>query len=256
MAIPSANTDAPVVLLNTIALPPPWEGLLLPVSGFPVPESELLPAQWFFRRLTRVIRKEMALSPEVFIQMAHLVYEGGGSIRFSDHGREWLPKLGLGVWPDRPPPTIWSKEDFRNLAPGEKPRTLMEQVFRITKSDEAKENAADTMLGLGTIVQILTRDSTEVFLRKAREVLLPPIKDPSYVCFPFYIPLLEQKSIAGATLEKLESWLSGASLYIRESVEDVGILIMSGETLVPFLKSLGGRLQQGDESVWQVPTEQ
>jgi hypothetical protein len=184
--------------------------------------------------------------------MAHLDYEGGGSMRLSSHGREWLPRLGLGVWPDRQPPTIWTKEDFRNLAPGEKPRTLMDQVFRITKSHEARVDAADTMLGLGAIVQVFTRDSGEEYLKKARALLLPPIKDPSYTCFPFYIPLLELKSMTGAASEKVESWFCGASVYMRESVEDKGVLLASSQPFDAVLRSLGGQPEQGTEPAWKV----
>jgi len=195
-----------------------------------MPEEELLPVKAFLRELTATLLLDGSLSLEIFVQLMQLHW-GGGPEKLAQHGREWLPMLGLGVWPDREPPRFWTMEDFKDLTPGEKPRTLMDQVFRISAPTEARLNARDVLLGLGTIVQIITPETTEVFLRRARSVLLPPITDPSYTCFPFYVPLLEAKSIVSARMEEIENRLCGASVYVRESKQDNGVLIVSRDPL-------------------------
>lgn len=173
-------------------------------------------------------------------------------MRLSEHGREWLPALGLGVWPDREPPKFWTMDDFMNLAEGEKPRTLMYQVLRVTTSLERRDGARDIMLGLGTIVQILTRDSGEDFLKRATLNISAPIKDPSFTCFPFYVPLFEVKTITNASAASIDQWMCGASLYIRESKEDNGILFVSRGPVKELLRSLGATPIDNGESEWEV----
>ena len=239
------------LLLKPIKSNFPWEAYLLPVSGFGVPEEELFPVKMFLERLTSALLRDPKLSIEVFIQLMQLHW-GGGPEKLAANGREWLPSLGLGVWPDREPPRFWSMEDFKNLTPGEKPRTLMDQVFRVTAPMGARLGACSILLGLGTLVQIFTRDTSEVFLERTKSVLLPPIKDPSYTCFPFYVPLLEAKSIASCSSADLDQWICGASLYVRESKQDNGILIVSKDPLKDVLHALGSRLRPGSEDEWEI----
>jgi hypothetical protein len=146
------------------------------------------------------------------------------------------------VWPDREPPTVWTKEDFENLDFGEQPRTLMYQVLRVTTGVEAREDARNTMLGIGAVTQLMTTGGTEALLKAGIETLLPPIQDPAFTAFPYYMPLLEAKSLEGAKTAQLDKWLCGAAVYLRESVEDQAILIASREPLAGLLESLGGRL--------------
>src|ERR1041385_6968609 len=97
------------ILLQAI----PWkldgDAFLLPVSGFPVPETELTHLRIFLQNLFGAILRNQSLSLEVFVQVAQLSV-GDGIARFSAHSQEWKAKMGLGVWPDRQPPTIWPKE--------------------------------------------------------------------------------------------------------------------------------------------------
>ncbi|HEY6370007.1 MAG TPA: hypothetical protein VIX37_05470, partial [Candidatus Sulfotelmatobacter sp.] len=176
---------------------------------------------------------------------------GDGSARFSQHGREWMPALGLGVWPDREPPTLWTKQYFQSLTGDENPRPLMYQVYRLTAG--SKDKARNTMLGLGTVLQIMTRDNADAVLERMRAQLRAPIKHPSFTSFPFYVPLLEGKSVGGIPDERLQAWCCGASVYLRESVEDRAILIASSEPVTPMLRELGGQFQDGPEHEWRIP---
>jgi hypothetical protein len=226
------------------------DAFLLPVSGFPVPENELARLRIFLRKLSTAILRTSGLTLDVFIQVARL-HIGDGSYRFASHGGEWMPEIGLGVWPDREPPRLWTTNDFMDLGPDERPKRLMYQVFRVSTSVESRENARDVMLGLGCVLQILTADDTPALLRKAKETLLPPIKDRSFRAFPYYVPLLDRNSfLAAKSSEDLERWLCGISVYIRESFEDNGLLILSREPLEPILEGLGGRFES--ESGWRL----
>jgi hypothetical protein len=237
--------------LKVLPTEAPWEALLLEVTAFPIAEEQRPFVRQFLARLSTALRRESKLSLDVFLQLFCLRL-GGGSDLVSSHGRNWMPKLGLGVWPDRSAPTFWTKDDFAELEPGAKPRTLMHQVLQVTKSEDARLDAINVMQGLGSAMQVMACDGSETFLKNARETLLPPIKDPSFTCFPFYVPLLERTSIEKTSAEQLYKRSCGASVYIRESVEDNGVLLLSNLPLRPSLEKLGGRLEDGTSPVWYV----
>ncbi len=206
----------------------------------------------FLRTLCASLAKAGCLSVEMLILFNQL-YLGDGPTRFCDHAREWQPQQGLGVWPDREPPTLWTPADFHYLKPGEKPKDFMYQLFRVSGSLPVKEQARDVMLGLGTIIEIMTEGSSDGLLQKSRDLLLPPIKERAFRSFRFYLPLLERKSLEGAKPGQLDDWFCGASVYIRESFEDKAILIASRVPLEPILKNLGGRLEGGPAPEWRIP---
>jgi|SRR5579863_7562478 len=240
------------IRLLPLAAPGPWKGVLLPVSSFPTPEAELAPVRMFLQKLVRSIGTRAAVV-ETFIQLAGL-HLADGAAHLTAHGQKWRPQMGLGVWPDREPPTGWTLEELQELVPGEKPRPLMNIALRLTGLPEARHQARDVLVGRGTIVQFLANLEGEKLLTRARDVLFPPIKDPSFTSFSFYIPLLETKSLAKATADQLDAWCCGAHAYIRESPEDAGILILS-KSLDETLHRIGGSLSSTEPREWQVPRE-
>jgi hypothetical protein len=234
------------ILLQAI----PWkldgDAFLLPVSGFPVPDAELTHLRTFLRNLSGAILRNQSLSLEVFVQVAQLSV-GDGIARFSAHSREWKAKMGLGVWPDRQPPTIWTKEEFLELGPDERPRRLVHQLFRIGGTTDVRQSAHDCMLGIGVVMNIITRDETKALLEKGKAALFPHITDPSFRSFSYYLPLLDRNSLLAGNAQQLDNWLCGSSFYIRESFEDKGILIASRDRLKPVLDGLGELSQSGGD---------
>jgi hypothetical protein len=251
---PSSASDRKLDFAKLVVKPiaPPWEAFLLPLSGFPLPDDEVIPLRTFLTNLTREVSARWHLSSEVCVQVEQSD-ETEYRLLHAKHAREWIPEVGLGVWPDREPPAVWTKEEFMNIAPGEKLRPMMYQVLRITTSQAERQQARDLMLKYGPALEIMTSDDSDAFLRKATDLLLPPIKDLSYTCFPFYVPLLEIKSLAGASPEQLEACFCGASVYIRESFEDKGILLASKRPLTGVLQHLGGRYEKSPEPYWEIP---
>lgn len=237
------------VQLRAVNAPAGWDAWLLPVSAFPMPEDELEPVKRFCESVSVALMNQRSLNLETLIQMEKL-HLGDGADRLADNGREWIPAIGLGVWPDRDPPTLWTREEFEALDVNEMPRTLMYQVFRVTTEQPARHAARDRMIGLGTVLEIFTRDDSEKFLERAREFLLPPIKEKSFNCFPFYASLLEAKSFSNASPEQLNDWFCGADAYLRESPEDEGILIAARDSLDELFGSLKGTRESEPEPAW------
>ena len=228
----------------------PYEVVFLK-SKFPADPDDRALLNGFVSRMVAAACLGHKLHQEVFAQLIPLAAIQQMP-RMTDHAREWQPIMGLGIWPDREPPTALTKGDFLKLLPGQRPRTAKYKLCRISASEKAREQAWASLLGTGALLLILTQDDSAVFLKKTKDVLLPPIKDESFRHSSFYVPLVECKSFDSARPEQLQSWFCGASLYIRESTEDHGLLIASREPLRPVLESLGGRLSDGSPAEWQL----
>lgn len=222
--------------LKSIAAPPPWEALVLTVSSFPVPPEELASVRSFLRRLTGALLEDGELCVEIFLQFNHL-HLADGAARIAENARAWRPEHGLGVWPDREPPVLWTRAEFESPPTGP-PRPIMHKVLRLSGSRRVKNDAVEMMLGRGAVIEVLTAEPGDRFLERARKLLLPPIQERALRSFPFYVPLLERKSIGGRQADQLQDWLCGVSVYIRESAEDSGILIASRDPLAPVLKRI------------------
>lgn len=229
----------------------PWEAIFLPVPEFPVPPENMAPVRKLWSACRKALLKRGELPSEMFLQTIHLGKVG--STRLTRHAREWMPEVGLGVWPDQPPPALPTQADFQDLGPGEKPRPMLYQVMRIMGEAATKRQALAAMLGTGVALEVVTPAGGEAFLKQSRALLLPPIREPGFRRYPFYVPILERTAVESATPEQLNKWFCGASAYIRESVEDKGILIASCEPLTPILEQLGGRIDLEPEPVWRIP---
>jgi hypothetical protein len=238
-----------VIRIQRLALAEPWQGALIALSDFPVPEEELAPVRDLLQRLVAALRGERS-SLETLLQFTSL-HLGDGSQRVSSNGRTWMPAMGLGVWPDREPPTRWTMEELRDLIPGDEVRPLMNILLHLTGSQEAREQARDVMLGLGTMIQFVVPPEVKDLLAYGQALLKPAIKDPSFTAFSFYMPLLEAKSVVQATAAQLDAWSCGASAYIRESQEDKGILIVSRK-LHQALHSLGAVESRSEKQEWEI----
>ncbi len=239
------------IALQIIAAPRPAEACVLPVSGFPMPAEEIERVTPFLAALSAAMISEWSASAEVFIQFnqLHLV---DGARRFGSNAPQWRPKLGLGVWPDREPPTLWTTEEFQKLQPGEKLRPMNYKVFQIRAPGGMPGQARDTMLGLGAVVEIVTAGGRQSLLDQTRSRFLPRIEEPAFRNYKFYIPLLDQQSLeAAAGNGQLEAWLCGAVAYIRESAEDGAILIVSLRPLAPVFERLSGRLVGSPQPEWR-----
>jgi len=106
----------------------------------------------------------------------------------------------------------------------------MFQVFRISTAQKARIDACSVMLRHGSILEILTSEGHD-YLAKAKPIFMQGIVDRSYTCYPYYVGLIEAKTMANAKLEDLHRWFQGMTVYVRESQEDKGVLIASAVPL-------------------------
>jgi hypothetical protein len=223
---------------------------LLHVSAFPVPEPEIATVGRFVQGFMDTVVSEWKLSLELFIQYTQL-HRGDGATRLSRHARQWMPKMGLGIWPDREPPRYFKREDFEELMPGDSLKPPLYKVFRVTATD-ARENACATMLGLGTVLALAIPGDGATLLSRTQVVLTAAIAPGSIRSFRFYVPLLEGKSFQSTQRAQIEEWLCGSCVYIRESVEDQAILIAASQSILPILKGMGASYSPGPDPGWRI----
>jgi|RhiMethySRZTD1v2_1073278.scaffolds.fasta_scaffold19902_5 hypothetical protein len=224
--------------LNRVEAAAPYEAYLIPVSPFPLQEPEATSLAGFLDRFISVAAHAHSLTSEVFMQLEQLgdTFDEG-RVAFSANAKTWMPQTGLGVWVDRDPPQKWTIEEFNQLGPDDKPRPLMFQVFRVTKQ-HARTAARSAMLPFGSVMEILT-PMGDTYVTNAGKIFKAGITDPSFTCFPYYVGLLEGKTVRHASRKELDRWFDGMTVYIRQSYEDQGVLVASSAPLAPILERIG-----------------
>lgn len=226
------------VAVRSLPCPAPAGAILLPVSGYPAIAAERVSGLDIMVKFSRTLAARRALSSEMFIHITPSKNPSAGAM-ISRNAREWGPQIGLGVWAAHRPPTLWTKEDFADLDPGQLPRDVIYPTFRIGKGHAANEHARATMFGTGAVLEVLTPDSGPVLMQRGTDLLLPAIHEPALRGFSYYLPLLDAASIATVAYEQLQAWLCGGLAYLRESVQDGGLLVIAMEPIVPILEALG-----------------
>lgn len=236
--------------IDTIPTAARWSAYLIPVRGFPVdPADNGIPH--FVAALCETMVRRKPVTMEVFFQIAEL-HRGDASEKLGAKGREWIPMMGLGVWPDRERPRLWTMEDFKNMDPAVGPPKLMYQLFRVSTAQSQRGDAIRVMAGLGVLAVILAHPPEDHYLSVSSPSLSANIRERALLGLPFYAPLLEAKSLKDTAAEQLESWIGGASLYLRESPEDSGVLIVSREPLDSTFAELGARSSAGKPGRWEI----
>lgn len=167
------------------AVPAPYSAAEIKVGHFPVP-ADISPKLHVF--LTALVQAAAAgQNSDVFLQNEYLP---NAREAFNAHIPEWRPQVGLGVWPDRPPPELWKITDLFKMARGERV-PLMYQVSRPTAGPRGNAQAFDLLLGSGMAIVVVHSGSTDQLLAYYKDTFLPNIKQPNLRIMPFYVPLLD-----------------------------------------------------------------
>lgn len=208
--------------LRQLAAPEGWCACILEAE-YPVEGERVHP---YRNRVQRLLDASDLFAPpwgqQVLLQFDRL-RPGEDVALLRQNARVWLPDIGLGVWPHREAPRLWSRDEFIDT-PMEELRPLMHRIFRVDADPAATRSAWETMLGLG-IIRIASHD-LDAFYQRAMDCFLPRIEEPSFQSFPFYLPLLEARTLEKATSDDVLSWLDGVDAYMRESSEDGGLLMV------------------------------
>jgi hypothetical protein len=210
---------------------------LLPVSKYPLPQAEARWASAFSGDLIAEIKKDRPnLRMEVIIRQGG-IYTGLLD-QFVDNAPRWMPEQGLAVIPHRPPPHIPTKDevenvDPRSLAGDDRPPAhdfMPELIFRIADSG-GREEAFRTMGGHTALHVFLTEANEADMIGDWKEAFGANVTERIFRAMPLYVPLFGVRSFLGVSAEKVKSWMTSFDLYIGESLEDSGIVIVSREKI-------------------------
>ena len=219
------------IKLDPIEVASPWQAALLRVSAFPVPTGELSPIRFLLQNLSEVLMQKYGLRHEILLQLWNLSPQTGSNL-LSAHMKAWSPEFGLGVWPDRGAPQGWTEEAMVDAAAavfrGDEPARPSHRLLRLTAAENQRIDTAAKMRGFGVQIELFSKDPVELIQERGRELFLPSIMEERFQGEPFYLPVLDRASLAAAgSAEQLDSWLCGVEVYLRESAEDKGVLILS-----------------------------
>ena len=224
-----------------LELPAPsgWSAFLLK-QQLPIEDADdLLRYRQAVTTLMERIPAFLEPHPEEVLLLFERLRPGKEINAMKGNARLWMPEFGVGIWLDREPPTTWTAEEFLDAAPGTL-RTVIERVVRVQREPVAQASAWRLLLGSGALLRVSAETAGD-FVTGATGMLQPTISDSSLTSFPFYVPLLGAESLINmspAYDQPLGEHLPAVSAYVRESVEDGGMLFVVRQTPEAIWKNL------------------
>ena len=209
----------------------PWQCALLPVPEFPLQAAYATAVERFFFSLGSLLTGAQKLNHQILLQTWKLGPETG-TPTLSAHRKAWRAQLGLGIWPDRNPPQGWTEERMMDAAAaafrGDEPELPSHRLLRLRLSPAESPLAARTMRRFGVMIEIFFRGEVSQLDTRCREMFHPRIEEDQFLHEEFYCPVLDRNSVLSAkSAEEMDSFLCGADVYVRDSAEDRGILMVS-----------------------------
>ena len=219
------------LVLDSIQLPEDseFEAAWLRLPSIPLEVKERNTLRAIVRRLEESVRRrsKLPLTHEVYLQMTQ-IERPAGPLLLSRNGPRWLPSPGVGVWPDKAPPRSITARDLEVLIPGEKMAEFSHQVLRLNTRDERmRVEAIETLLGTGPVLCMLVPEEWTAARRRISEGLEKGITEESFRGHPFYVPLLDEKSLKTLSPVQLSTCLDGVMFYLREDIAEHAVLLIS-----------------------------
>ncbi len=227
-----------------------WSVYKIPLGSFAV-KRELRPvlAAFYSALDARVKTRHTQLS--AFLQYNQLNIENAGML-LAERGRDWMPDVGIGYEPHKPPPTLWTRDDFLSLGIGEMPRPMMNQLFLVTTGDEQSLRAMNELAGLGPVLAMRGPAPIKEVMNLGKDRFQPLIQDLALKNFSWYVPLFNLKSFESANALTFRPWTCGLTFYLRESPEDQGVLIACEEPLAGAFEAAGAKAGAKGFWTWSV----
>ena len=220
---------------------------LLPVEAYPFSEEERPPylsiLQELLEALERTHSSHQPVAHEILLQMWKL-HHAAASKQLSKNGAAWVPMFGVGVWPHKPAPALWTKEEFESFTPGEVPRPPIFNVFRLKGQRKATASVPSLMAGRGAFMQIGVQGNPDEFYSRCELYFRTFITEPLHLAYPFFFPLLDFEGFASLSEEVADRLLKPVQYYVRESIEDGGLLILSRSQLHAVFEGLHWNVQE------------
>jgi hypothetical protein len=155
------------------------------------------------------------------------LHKDNAILNISRYARQWNPEMGLGIRPEAPPPRYWTEADLMERDHDSPLPALMHSIMLLDSDDAGTKHACETMLGTGGLIQVLHTVSSEHLREAWYSVFQPTIEEEWLAAYPVYAPLLGAASLTDRSPDDLNRWMADAKIYLRESVEDNGLFVLS-----------------------------
>lgn len=213
-----------------------WHRAVLRARAWPVPDQDLPAWLAIYEHLHR------ALLPDAGRLIAALqlwrLHIGGGAAMLSRNARQWNPAIGVGVWLDQPPPTLWTVEEFLKAVPGAGMRPPLYQVLLLGPEDRDFLAIWRATGGRGAWLAFSVATEPSAFLHTEAPLYKSWIEEPSIAAFDHFVPLMKAASLSSEVLKERQRHLAGVRNYLRESDEDGGLLVISENPVRPILEQI------------------
>ena len=212
----------------------PWNGFVM-TQPYPIAEDRSAYRQAVAAILGSMPESRPPATAQAFLQMDRIDFRKDTPV-VQQHSAI-LGDYGLGIYPQLPPPAKWTREEFSSLFHPQKLRPLAHDIMRVDSNAEDIATIRDLFLGSGAYAQVFCASGTS-FYQAATALFKPLITDKLMRTFPYHAPLLQRSAVESCTPAQLDAWACGAVVYLRESVEDHGLLVLRRGELEPVLKGL------------------
>jgi len=222
--------------VQPVKAPAGW-GAVVITQAFPVPPERLPDYRLLMDTLLKLAPEAQSTGEEAFLQMDRIHFKEQASL-FRTLGSK-TGDFGLGYYPDQPAPTTWSRAEFLKAMPPAKLRPLFHEVMKVeTIIQDAVLTLSHHFLGGGAWVHLFCKDR-DVFYKRATEQFKPlATANHAFQMFPYFAPLLTRHAIETVDTATLDAWSCEAQLYLRESSEDNGLLILRRGDCKPIFRQM------------------
>jgi len=211
---------------------------LIPLPSLPLKAEKRAELFASVSGLVQLSRDRLNANRSVWLDLEHL-HQDNAIRQISKYGPLWGPEMGLGLRPESDPPRYWTEDDLMNRDHDSPMPALMRSVMLLNADEKNAMQACEAMTGTGGLIQVVHRCTTQHLQQAWYDVLQPSIREEGLAAFPIYMPLFALSSFTERALPLMELCMRDVDLYVRESVADSGILLLSRQEISPLLEEAG-----------------
>jgi hypothetical protein len=221
----------------------------LGVDSFPVPDRWRGVIKELIQRLQDLFCAESGSRLLTYLGVIHSMLKPELLRALMTNNLEWRPNTALALLPDQPAPRIPSVEEVIEWEGNIPLDEVMPLITCITKPNAVKE-ASDQLFGKGALAFYISPLGEQAFLKKVKEVFGYVIEDPALNvinCLPFF----RMNALLPANERQFRALFCALDLYIGESAEDSGYVIVSSKCLDDEIIELVSSFKSRGGSFWK-----
>jgi hypothetical protein len=199
------------------------------VSGFPMPDEERRSVRGFLNELRKRYDKLAESSLFSYLGILNKVLEFETLETLGRRLFDWPTKVSVAVLPDRPIPQFPTRDEVMSWKEIPSWHDLMPMVTYITKKQAVAE-AYEELFGCGGTILYTSIYEEQKLFAKTKEIFGYRITN-EFLQLMNCLPVLGVNASLDATDNQFRALYSAVGLYIGESVQDAGVVIISDKEL-------------------------